>query len=86
LDALGCLAGLEPSHVRIQAAAALDAVIHVRRDGPVRRVTEVAAVARAPDRAMDLISVLRADPDDPAAPGVRGPGWPLLAERFGLPA
>jgi pilus assembly protein CpaF len=85
LDALGCMAGLEPAHVRIQAAAALDAVIHVRRDGPGRRVTEVAAVVRAPNRAMDLLPALHADPDDPAAAGRRGPGWPVLAERFGVP-
>src|SRR6185295_3534605 len=55
LDALGCMAGLEPTHVRVQAAAALDAVIHIRRDGPVRRVTELAAVGRAPNGELDLL-------------------------------
>jgi len=85
LEALGCMAGLQPVAVRVQAAAALDAVIHVRRDGAVRRVTEVAAVARAGDGGLDLLTALRADPADRGAAGELGPGWPLLAERFGLP-
>jgi pilus assembly protein CpaF len=84
LEALGCMAGLQPVAVRVQVAAALDAVIHVRRDGAVRRVTEVAAVARAGDGGPDLLTALRADPADPGAAGEPGPGWPVLAERFGV--
>ena len=38
LEALGALAGLGPEAVRAQAAAAIDLVLHVVRDGPDRRL------------------------------------------------
>ncbi len=68
----------------MQAAAALDAVLHVRRDGGLRRCVELAAVAGAGRDGLELAPALTAGgaPDDP---GTLGPGWPALAERFGLP-
>jgi pilus assembly protein CpaF len=84
LAALGALAGLSPAAVQAQAAAALDAVVHVERSGPRRRVAQIAAVERARDGTLTLAAALTADPHDPSGPGTAGPGWPLLAERLGL--
>ena len=64
LEALGSLAGMSPDAVQAQAAAALHAVVHVERAGPVRRVVEVAAVIRSPDARLGLLPALRADPAD----------------------
>jgi pilus assembly protein CpaF len=47
LEALGSLAGLPVQAVHSQAAAAFDAVLHLRRDGPGRRLVEIAMVAGA---------------------------------------
>lgn len=44
LEALGSLAGLDARAVHTQAAAAFDAVVHVRRTGQGRRVTEIGVV------------------------------------------
>jgi pilus assembly protein CpaF len=59
LEALGLLAGLGRDAVRAQAAAALDAVVHLRRgsDG-ARRVVEVAAVCAGPDGALQVRNAL----------------------------
>ena len=83
LEALGALAGLDRAAVAAQAASALDAVLHLRRDGAQRRVVELAAVARSRDGGLVVLPALVADPADAAAPGRTGPGWPLLAERLG---
>lgn len=42
LEALGTLAGLSPAAVRTQAAAAIDAVVHLDRIDGRRRVSEIA--------------------------------------------
>lgn len=84
LEALGSLAGLDARAVRVQAAAALDAVLHVRRDGRLRRCVELAAVAGAGRSGLELAPALTAG-DRADDPGTLGPGWPVLAERFGLP-
>lgn len=101
LEALGSLAGLDPVAVRTQAAAAFDAVVHMRRSRGGRRVTEIGAFCAgsgpsptsgrgiSPDdapAALMVLPALIADEADPAAPGSYGPGWPLLARRLGLPA
>jgi pilus assembly protein CpaF len=86
LEALGLLAGLGRDAVRAQAAAALDAVLHLER-GPdgVRRVVEVAAVCSRDGRGgpePEVRTALRRDGTD--ADGVTGPGWAALARRLGL--
>ena len=84
LEALGSLAGMAPAAVHAQAAAALDAVIHLRRGGDgVRRIVEVAAVCRG--RAGQLV-VRPALVADHAGGGVAptGPGWPALLDRLEL--
>lgn len=70
LSALGALAGMSREAVTLQAASALDLVVHVARAGGRR---EIRAVSLLEDRAGALVSV-------PAAvrshDGVRrGPGW-----------
>jgi pilus assembly protein CpaF len=84
LEALGSMAGLDSRAVRVQAAAALDAVLHLRREGPLRRWVELAAVIRDEAGGLRLQPALTAGVavDDP---GRRGPGWLGLAERFALP-
>ncbi len=94
LEALGLVAGLSRSGVAAQAAAGLDAVLHMRRGHRRRQVVEIAVLGR--DRGGELVvgSALRRSDD--AAPGpaaarhaastVLGPGWPHLARRLGLPA
>ena len=84
LEALGCLAGLRPGDVRVQVGAALDAVLHVRREGPARRLCEIAAMSRTGEQGITLQPALVADPD-PALGGRVGAGWPMLAERLDLP-
>jgi pilus assembly protein CpaF len=85
LEALGALAGLSPAAVRVQAVAALDAIVHVERIGALRRVVEIAAVQRSASGDLSLLPALTAGPD-PADPGSTGPGWPALSRRLGLPA
>jgi pilus assembly protein CpaF len=84
LEALGLLAGLGRDAVRAQAAAALDAVVHLRRgsDG-ARRVVEVAAVGAGPDGSLQVRTALRRH-DSGSGEAVEGPGWPVLASRLGL--
>jgi pilus assembly protein CpaF len=78
LEALGAVAGLSPAAIRVQAAAALDAVVHVAREGTTRRVVEMAAITRARDGDLLLQPALHAEAESP------GPGWPPLATRLGL--
>jgi pilus assembly protein CpaF len=84
LEALGALAGLSPSAVRVQAVAALDAIVHVERIGNRRRVIEIAAVQRSASGELSLLPALTAGPD-PADPGTAGSGWPGLSRLLGLP-
>lgn len=80
LEALGALAGMSREAVSAQAASALDAVVHLRREAACRWVAEIGAVHR--DQKGSL-SVLPAVVTVRNAPSERGPGWPLLAERIG---
>ncbi|GAA3632535.1 TadA family conjugal transfer-associated ATPase [Kineosporia mesophila] len=82
LEALGALAGLSADAVRAQAAAALDAVVHVERRGNRRQVTQIAVARRGERGELSMLPALTADPRDPFAEGSRGPGWPALAERL----
>lgn len=77
LEALGALAGLDRAAVAAQAAAAFDAVLHVRRDDGVRRLVEVAAVRRGVGAELEVVEAL-----DGSAHA--GPGWEQLAQRIGL--
>lgn len=83
LEALGLLAGLGREAVRAQAAAALDAVVHLER-GPdgVRRVVDIATVRAGRDGSLDVLTALHRD--GCGRNGRTGPGWPELARRLGL--
>ncbi len=48
LEALGALAGMDRVAVHAQVAAALRVIVHVRREGTRRRVSEVGVLASAP--------------------------------------
>ena len=79
LTALGALAGLNPDGVRLQAASALDVVIHVDR---TPRGREVACVGLLGD-GRDGLTVLPAL-ESVGGAVTTGPGWPSLAARLGL--
>jgi pilus assembly protein CpaF len=83
LEALGALAGLDRDAVHAQVAGALQVVLHLRRDGAVRRLVQVGVVDRDGDR-VRVLPALVADAADPSGAGVRGPGWTLLHERWQL--
>lgn len=79
LEALGALAGLDPSAVHAQLAGAVQVVLHLSRAGGERRLTQVGVVQRRPGLAARPVEVVpalvrgRGDADD-----VRGPAWPTL--------
>lgn len=76
LNALGALAGLGPEAVRLQAASALDVVIHVGRTARGREVLCVGLMADGPPG----LTVVPAIGES----GVPGPGWAALAARLGM--
>ncbi|GAB6900362.1 TadA family conjugal transfer-associated ATPase [Kineosporia succinea] len=82
LEALGALAGLTVDAVRAQAAAALDAVVHVERRGNRRQVTQIAVARRGERGELTMLPALTADPRDPSSDGSLGAGWPDLAARL----
>ena len=65
--------------MRLQAASALDVVIHVERTQQSRKVTCVGLVGDGPDG----LTVLPAWEGGEGPVGT-GPAWPILAERLGL--
>jgi len=77
LTALGALAGLEPAAVAAQGAAALDAVVHLRRTAGRRFVAEVGTVGLA-DGALVVSPALTWDGEGEP---VRGPAWEGLVAR-----
>ncbi len=80
LQALGALAGLPREAVVAQAAAAFDAVVHLRRGtGGRRHVAEIGLVRAVGDR----LTVQLALAADPGGAVLRGPGWDELAARLG---
>ena len=82
LEALGALAGLSADAVRAQAAAALDAVVHVERRGGRRRVMQIAIARRGERGELTMLPALTADPRNPGSNGVTGAGWAELADRL----
>lgn len=82
LEALGALAGMSPSALAAQASSALDAVLHLRRDGARRYLAEVGVVGRAgtDDGRLVVTTAVGVSADGHAA---RGAGWERLAERLG---
>lgn len=79
LTALGALAGLGPDAVRLQAASALDVVIHVERSVGGRHVTCIGVVEGGPG-GLAVIPAL----ESKGGVGRPGPAWALLAGRLGL--
>ncbi|MFJ6078751.1 TadA family conjugal transfer-associated ATPase [Pseudarthrobacter sp. NPDC092419] len=80
LAALGALAGMGPEAVRLQAASALDAVVHVERTPLGRRVTCIGVMVDVGHG----LAVRPAVESGPAGVLRRGPGWAALAGRLGL--
>ncbi len=85
LAALGTLAGMGPASVALQAASALDVVIHLARDGGLRVVTQI-AVVQLRQGSLEMDPALTLEPPRPgqAAALRRGRGWAALAEQLGL--
>jgi len=80
LQALGGLGGMSPDAVRLQAAAALEAVIHLRRlPGGARQVCEVATVCRGEGEDFRILPALSAA--DAAGPRAAAPPGPDGADR-----
>ncbi|HVF20381.1 MAG TPA: TadA family conjugal transfer-associated ATPase [Mycobacteriales bacterium] len=77
LEALGATAGLHRLALHAQFAAALDLVVHLRREADgIRRVAELAVVERSPDGTVRVEPALVATPDGEEQ---RRVGWPRLA-------
>lgn len=86
LAALGALGGLDRTALAAQAEAGLQVVVHLRREGALRRVVEVGVVGRSSaDGALAVVPALVAD-RSPHHPGTRGPGWERLAELLQVAA
>ncbi|WP_300047859.1 TadA family conjugal transfer-associated ATPase [Trueperella sp.] len=81
LVALGALAGMNEATVAAQAAAALDAAIHVRRLGGQRFVSEIAVFAR---RGGELLAPVAMRVARPGGAVEHDAGWPALAGRLDL--
>jgi pilus assembly protein CpaF len=81
LEALAALAGMPRDAVAAQAAAALDVVLHVRRERGRRFVAAVGAVGRDAG-ALVVRAAARWDGVSPAADVVDAAAWQRLAERW----
>lgn len=79
LNALGALAGLGPDAVRLQAASALDIIIHVERSPRGRHVACIGLVEDGPG-GLAVIPAL----ESKDGVGRPGPAWAPLAGRLGL--
>ena len=79
LTALGALAGMGRDAVRLQAASALDAVVHVERLDNRRAVAGIGVLEDGP---AGLVVGSALDVHCGAVRG--GPAWPRLAVRLGL--
>jgi pilus assembly protein CpaF len=82
LEALGSTAGMSAVAVAAQAAAAFDAVLHVRRRQGHRHLAELAVVGRT------VAGTLHVEPaaswHGTGEPSVHRPGWDELCARLGL--
>jgi pilus assembly protein CpaF len=83
LEALGALAGLSRVAVHAQAASALEAVVHLRRDGPVRRVVEIAVVGSHRGE-LQVVPALVARRAGGGSHLTTERGWEQLSDRLGL--
>jgi pilus assembly protein CpaF len=81
LEALGSAAGLPAVAVAAQAAAAFDAVLHVRRVGGRRFLAELAVVGRSPGGSLTVAPA--ASWTGTGEPVTHEPGWRELRERLG---
>src|SRR5690625_1071611 len=79
LVALGSLAGLDPSAVAVQAASALDAIVHLRRQGGRRYLDQIAILTLDDHGAMRCPVAMSGGPCGTLQPG---PAWPDLAARL----
>ena len=83
LTALGALAGLTPEATTLQAASAVDAVVHLERAPRGRRVASIAVVAEVAGR-LSICDALVRDGGGGPGPCRQGPGWADLASMLGL--
>lgn len=79
LIALGALAGLDAAVIAVQACSALDAIVHIRRDGPRRRLDQIAVLDRDTRGGLTCQIAMATDADGACRPG---PAWPRLAARL----
>jgi pilus assembly protein CpaF len=82
LTALGALAGLAVEAVALQAASALDVVIHLERGPSGRRVAEIGVVGQESGSLYVLPALTVPDPSTHRTPS-RGRGWPQLERAIG---
>lgn len=76
LEALAALAGMSSHELAAQASSALDLVLHVRRHGGRRWVSEIGWFQRSTDGELVVLPVLDSRSEH------RGPGWELLQRRL----
>ena len=70
--------------VRLQAASALEVIIHVGRTGKRRYVSSIGILEES-ETGLTVSIALEATGGDRPGLSVRpGPGWPKLADRLGL--
>ena len=80
-EALGALAGLEPTAVHAQLVSAVQVVVHVRRSSGRRFVDTVAVLGRGTDGRPEVRPALTRGPD---ADTVVGTAWPALAQQLDI--
>lgn len=78
LAALGALAGMSSTAVNLQAASALDVVVHLAREAAGRRVAEIAVVTASSDGRLLTVPALL----PLSSANSHGPGWAALQERL----
>lgn len=82
LVALGALAGMSPEAVALQAASALDVVLHLDRARGARRLATIAGVEQ---KEGELVVMPALDRDPRTDRLIQGPGWDALAARLAEP-
>lgn len=83
LLALGALAGWSTDAVTLQAAAALDVLIHLRQNAGVRFVAEVSLISAMGGQLRAVSALTR---NAPRGRAQRGPGWHELRSVLGISA
>ncbi|HZK04630.1 MAG TPA: TadA family conjugal transfer-associated ATPase [Actinomycetaceae bacterium] len=81
LVALGALAGMAPGTIALQAGVALDVVVLLRREGGVRRVSQLAGLRADPGHGAGLAAVPVLEVARGTETPVRG-AWERFAERW----